>query len=116
VAIKPATDVEPFLEHLDRFDQLLVMTVEPGFGGQALIEAALKKVQRAREVISAAGLSTWLQVDGGINASNIKHVASYGADTFVAGSAVFSNLDRASTIANLRTSAQAGFAEHQAKS
>jgi ribulose-phosphate 3-epimerase len=116
VAIKPATDVEPFLEHLDRFDQLLVMTVEPGFGGQALIEAALKKVQRAREAISAAGLSTWLQVDGGINASNIQHVASYGADTFVAGSAVFTNPDRAATIANLRTSAQAGFAEHQAKS
>jgi ribulose-phosphate 3-epimerase len=116
VAIKPGTPLDPFLENLDQIDQLLIMTVEPGFGGQALIEASLEKVQTAREAISKSGLSTWLQVDGGINASNIQRVASFGADTFVAGSAVFSNPDRASMIAELRESAEAGFTEHQAKS
>jgi ribulose-phosphate 3-epimerase len=116
VAIKPGTALEPYLEHLGEIDQLLIMTVEPGFGGQSLIEATLEKVKRAREAITAAELPTWLQVDGGINASNIQRVASFGADTFVAGSAVFSSSDRASTIADLRRSAAAGIAEHQAKS
>jgi ribulose-phosphate 3-epimerase len=116
VAIKPGTALEPYLEHLDEIDQLLIMTVEPGFGGQSLIEATLEKVKRAREAIAEAELPTWLQVDGGINASNIQRVASFGADTFVAGSAVFSSNDRASTIADLRRSAATGLAEHQAKS
>jgi ribulose-phosphate 3-epimerase len=116
VAIKPGTALEPYLEHLDEIDQFLIMTVEPGFGGQSLIEATLEKVERAREAIAAAGHPTWLQVDGGINASNIQRVASFGADTFVAGSAVFSSHDRDSTITNLRKSASAGLAEHHAKS
>ena len=116
VAIKPGTGLEPYLEHLDEIDQLLIMTVEPGFGGQSLIEATLEKVKRAREAIAEAGHPTWLQVDGGINASNIQRVASFGADTFVAGSAVFSSHDRASTIMDLRKSASTGLAEHQAKS
>jgi ribulose-phosphate 3-epimerase len=116
VAIKPGTALEPYLEHLDEIDQLLIMTVEPGFGGQSLIEATLEKVKRAREAIAEAGHPTWLQVDGGINASNIQRVASFGADTFVAGSAVFSSHDRASTIMDLRKSASTGLAEHQAKS
>lgn len=116
VAIKPGTDLEPFLEYLDEIDQLLIMTVEPGFGGQSLIEATLDKVRHARNAITEAGHSTWLQVDGGINASNIQHVASFGADTFVAGSAVFSHPDRAEMIAELRNSAEAGFTEQRAKS
>lgn len=116
VAIKPGTALEPYLEHLDEIDQLLIMTVEPGFGGQSLIEATLEKVKRAREAIAEAGHPTWLQVDGGINASNIQRVASFGADTFVAGSAVFSSHDRASTIMDLRKCASTGLAEHQAKS
>ena len=116
VAIKPGTALEPYLENLDEIDQLLIMTVEPGFGGQSLIEATLEKVKRAREAIAEAGHTTWLQVDGGINASNIQRVASFGADTFVAGSAVFSSHDRASTIMDLRKSASTGLAEHQAKS
>lgn len=116
VAIKPGTALEPYLEHLGEIDQLLIMTVEPGFGGQSLIEASLEKVKRAREAIAEAGHRTWLQVDGGINASNIQRVASFGADTFVAGSAVFSSHDRASTIMDLRKSASTGLAEHQAKS
>lgn len=108
VAIKPGTDVEPFLEILSEFDQLLVMTVEPGFGGQSLIEATLEKVSKARRRIDAEALDVWLQVDGGIDESNIARVAELGADTFVAGSAVFKAEDRAKQIDNLRNLAQSG--------
>ena len=108
VAIKPGTDVEPFLELLAEFDQLLVMTVEPGFGGQSLIEDTLTKVSKARRKIDAEKLDVWLQVDGGIDESNIERVASLGADTFVAGSAVFKTQDRGKQIENLRALAESG--------
>lgn len=108
VAIKPGTDVEPFLELLHEFDQLLVMTVEPGFGGQSLIEDTLTKVSKARRKIDAEKLDVWLQVDGGIDESNIERVAALGADTFVAGSAVFKAADRAMQIENLRQLADSG--------
>jgi ribulose-phosphate 3-epimerase len=108
VAIKPGTDVEPFLELLHEFDQLLVMTVEPGFGGQSLIEDTLTKVSKARRKIDAEKLDVWLQVDGGIDESNIERVAELGADTFVAGSAVFKAADRAKQIENLRQLADSG--------
>lgn len=110
VAIKPGTDVEPFLEVLHEFDQLLVMTVEPGFGGQSLIEDTLAKVSKARRKIDAEKLDIWLQVDGGIDESNIERVASLGADTFVAGSAVFKADDRAKQIDHLRDLANSGIA------
>jgi ribulose-phosphate 3-epimerase len=108
VAIKPGTDVEPVLDLLAEFDQLLVMTVEPGFGGQSLIEDTLTKVSKARRKIDAEKLDVWLQVDGGIDESNIERVASLGADTFVAGSAVFKAQDRAKQIENLRALAESG--------
>jgi ribulose-phosphate 3-epimerase len=108
VAIKPGTDVEPFLEVLSEFDQLLVMTVEPGFGGQSLIEETLQKVAKARRRIDSEKLDIWLQVDGGIDETNIERVASLGADTFVAGSAVFKADDRAKQIDNLRNLANSG--------
>lgn len=108
VAIKPGTDVEPFLDLLSEFDQLLVMTVEPGFGGQSLIEETLTKVSKARRKIDEEKLDVWLQVDGGIDESNIERVASLGADTFVAGSAVFKAQDRAKQIENLRALAESG--------
>ena len=108
VAIKPGTDVEPFLDLLSEFDQLLVMTVEPGFGGQSLIEETLTKVSKARRKIDEEKLDVWLQVDGGIDESNIERVASLGADTFVAGSAVFKSQDRAKQIENLRALAESG--------
>ena len=108
VAIKPGTDVEPFLEVLSEFDQLLVMTVEPGFGGQSLIEDTLQKVAKARRRIDSEKLDIWLQVDGGIDETNIERVASLGADTFVAGSAVFKADDRAKQIENLRNLANSG--------
>ena len=108
VAIKPGTDVEPFLDLLHEFDQLLVMTVEPGFGGQSLIEDTLAKVAKARRKIDSEKLDVWLQVDGGIDESNIERVATLGADTFVAGSAVFKADDRAKQIENLRNLADLG--------
>lgn len=108
VAIKPGTPVDGFLDDLHEFDQLLVMTVEPGFGGQALIETTLDKVRAARRKIDAEKLDIWLQVDGGIDESNIERVAEHGADTFVAGSAVFKASDRQVQIDRLRTLANQG--------
>ncbi|MEN9955782.1 MAG: hypothetical protein RLY34_589 [Actinomycetota bacterium] len=108
VAIKPGTSVDSFLEDLAEFDQLLVMTVEPGFGGQSLIEHTLEKVSKARRRIDSERLDIWLQVDGGIDESNIQRVAEFGADTFVAGSAVFKAQDRAKQIDNLRNLANLG--------
>jgi ribulose-phosphate 3-epimerase len=108
IAIKPGTEVENLLDVLHEFDQLLIMTVEPGFGGQSLIEDTLAKVQKARRKIDAEKLDVWLQVDGGIDESNIERVAGMGADTFVAGSAVFKTHDRAKQIQNLRNLAESG--------
>ena len=108
LAIKPGTSVEPYLELLTEFDQLLVMTVEPGFGGQSLIESTLEKVSKARRRIDHEALDVWLQVDGGIDENNIARVAELGADTFVAGSAVFKADDRDAQIKHLRDLADAG--------
>ena len=108
VAVKPNTRLDEVLQNLSEFDLVLVMTVEPGFGGQKLIEACLDKVREARSEIDRSGLEVLLQVDGGIDASNIGRVASFGADTFVAGSAVFSAADRNAQIQILRDAARAG--------
>lgn len=108
VAIKPGTNVEAFLDDLAEFDQLLIMTVEPGFGGQSLIEDTLAKVSKARRRIDQEKLDVWLQVDGGIDESNIERIAELGADTFVAGSAVFKSDDRSKQIQNLRELANLG--------
>lgn len=102
LAIKPGTSVDAYLDLLQEFDQFLVMTVEPGFGGQALIDATLAKITQARRRIDAEQLDVWLQVDGGIDESNISRVAELGADTFVAGSAVFKAIDRNLQIDHLR--------------
>jgi ribulose-phosphate 3-epimerase len=84
------------------------MTVEPGFGGQSLIEDALTKVSKARRRIDAEKLDVWLQVDGGVTENNIERIAELGADTFVAGSAVFKFDDRRSQIEHLRELASRG--------
>lgn len=89
LALNPATPVntlEPVIEQLDR---ILVMSVNPGFGGQAFIPSSLKKIERLRHMIDQAGIPTRLEVDGGINASTIKSAFIAGADTFVAGNAIF---------------------------
>jgi ribulose-phosphate 3-epimerase len=103
IALKPATNLDDYLDILEHFDQLLIMTVEPGFGGQSLIEETLVKVKSARRKIDADKLDVWLQVDGGIDEGNIARVAELGADTFVAGSAVFKAENRNSQIDHLRS-------------
>jgi ribulose-phosphate 3-epimerase len=108
VAVKPGTSLNAVLANLEEFDMVLVMTVEPGFGGQALIESTLEKVSQAAEEIAKRNLEIRLQVDGGIDLSNILRVASHGADTFVAGSSVFSANDRNDRIDDLRRLANQG--------
>lgn len=89
VAIKPGTPIDALLDCLPEFDQLLVMTVEPGFGGQSFMADMMPKVRALREAVRASELDIWLQVDGGIAESTIAQAAEAGADTFVAGSAVY---------------------------
>ncbi len=93
MALKPATSVDPYEDLLPELDMLLVMTVEPGFGGQKFLDLCLPKVRRARELIDKHGLALWLQVDGGVSLETIERCADAGADMFVAGSAVFAAAD-----------------------
>ena len=110
VAVKPATPVDGLFDLLDDFDQILVMTVEPGFGGQSFMPETLPKLRRLADEARRRGSSVWLQVDGGIGESTIVQAAEAGADTFVAGSAVFGAADPANAIAGLRAAA----AQHHA--
>lgn len=106
IAVKPDTDVAPFLKFIPDISQFLVMTVEPGFGGQELIPHCLEKVALVREFIDQGGHECFLQVDGGINEKTIAKAAAHGADTFVAGSAVFGLLPPGVAIENLRVLAK----------
>ena len=106
MALKPATPVEPFADLLGELDMLLLMTVEPGFGGQQFLDVCLPKIRRARELVSAAGLEVWLQVDGGISPETIERCAEAGADVFVAGSAVYSAEDPDEMVMQLRKLAE----------
>ena len=102
LAFNPATPLH-YLEHLiDSLDLILIMSVNPGFGGQKFIPGALTKLRSARRRIEASGRDIWLEVDGGINADNIGDAARAGADTFVAGSAIYGSKDYAATIGRMR--------------
>ena len=103
LAVKPSTAIDPYLELLENFDMLLIMTVEPGFGGQSFISNMMPKVARTREAVAQSGLDVWIQVDGGISRHTIEQAAQAGADTFVAGSAVFNAEDAADEIAVLKS-------------
>ncbi|MBM7463065.1 ribulose-phosphate 3-epimerase [Microbacterium dextranolyticum] len=105
VAVKPATPVEGLFEVLDEFDQILVMTVEPGFGGQSFMADQMPKLARLHDEARRRGSQVWLQVDGGISESTIAQAAQAGADTFVAGSAVFGADDPGRAIEALRREA-----------
>ena len=107
MALRPATPVEPYEDLLPELDMLLVMTVEPGFGGQKFLDLCLPKIRRARQLIERHGLDLWLQVDGGISLETIERCAEAGADMFVAGSAVFGADDPADMVDRLRETAQA---------
>jgi ribulose-phosphate 3-epimerase len=104
LAIKPKTSLDPYLEFLDDLDMLLIMTVEPGFGGQKFMADQIPKIAQARSAIGTKAI--WLQVDGGISLETIASAAAAGADTFVAGSAVFSSADPANMVTILREKAQ----------
>lgn len=106
LALKPATPVDPYADLLAEFDMLLVMTVEPGFGGQQFLDVCVPKIRRARDLITAAGGEVWLQVDGGVSSETIERCADAGADVFVAGSAVYSAEDAAAQVDRLRSLAQ----------
>jgi len=107
VAVKPGTDVDGLFENLHEFDQILVMTVEPGFGGQGFMPETMPKLRRLADESRRRGADVWLQVDGGIGADTIAQAAEAGADTFVAGSAVFGASDIDEAIRGLRQTAAA---------
>lgn len=102
LAINPATTLDCLEYVIDKIDMILIMSVNPGFGGQTFIPSTFKKIERARAIIQASGKPIWLAVDGGIKAENIAAVAKAGADFFVAGSAIFSQPDYATVIADMR--------------
>jgi len=102
LVFNPATPLDVLEWVIDRVDLVLIMSVNPGFGGQSFIPSALRKLEKARRIIEASGRDIRLEVDGGIKVENIREVANAGADTFVAGSAIFGNRDYASVIAAMR--------------
>lgn len=104
LALKPATDIDDYAGYLSDVDMFLIMTVEPGFGGQSFIDEMLPKIRKTRKLIGDRPI--WLQVDGGISSSTIERAADAGADTFVAGSAVFNSDNPAEMVTLLRKLAQ----------
>ncbi|MDD1477976.1 ribulose-phosphate 3-epimerase [Arthrobacter sp. H16F315] len=106
MALRPGSAVEPYLDMLGELDMLLIMTVEPGFGGQAFLDLTLPKIRRARAAIDASGLQVALQVDGGITEDTIRRAADAGANVFVAGSAVYGAEDPGEAIERLRAAGQ----------
>ncbi|CUR54124.1 Ribulose-phosphate 3-epimerase [metagenome] len=106
LALKPATPIEPYEDLLPELDMVLIMTVEPGFGGQSFLDVCLPKIRRARAMMDKQGLETWLQIDGGISLETIERCVEAGADVFVAGSAVYSAADPDAMVAELRAAAE----------
>jgi ribulose-phosphate 3-epimerase len=106
LAVNPGTAIEPYADLLPEVDMLLLMTVEPGFGGQRFLDMVLPKLRRTRELVSRYGGSIWLQVDGGVSAETIERCAEAGADVFVAGSAVYNAGDPAAAVQALRQQAE----------
>jgi ribulose-phosphate 3-epimerase len=102
IALKPATPFAEIAEIAHHFDQILVMTVEPGFGGQSFLESQLRKVREVAAFRATTGTSFWIQVDGGVTEQTIESAADAGADTFVAGSAVYGADNAALAVENLR--------------
>ncbi|MCA0294080.1 MAG: ribulose-phosphate 3-epimerase [Actinobacteria bacterium] len=107
MALRPATAIEPYAELLPEVDMVLLMTVEPGFGGQSFLDLVLPKIRRTRALLDACGGDIWLQVDGGVSAQTIERCAEAGADTFVAGSAVYSAADPDAVVRALKAQAEA---------
>jgi len=107
LSVKPGTPIDPYLELLPAFDTVLIMSVEPGFGGQKFIPEVLSKVAKVRRLVDAGELTIVVEIDGGINADTIEAAAEAGVDCFVAGSAVYSAADPAAAVESLRRQAAA---------
>ncbi|MBC6450079.1 ribulose-phosphate 3-epimerase [Actinokineospora xionganensis] len=105
LSIKPGTPIEPYLDVLKEYDTLLVMSVEPGFGGQSFIAHVLDKVRTVRDLVDTGHLNLLVEIDGGINSDTIEQASEAGVDCFVAGSAVYNAADPARAIEALRTQA-----------
>jgi ribulose-phosphate 3-epimerase len=110
MALKPGTPIEPYEDLLPELDMVLLMTVEPGFGGQSFMDSVLPKIERTRALIDKHGGQLWLQVDGGIATDTIERCARAGADTFVAGSAVYRAADPDAMVRALHDQAAAALA------
>ncbi|GAB3834706.1 ribulose-phosphate 3-epimerase [Kribbella italica] len=106
MALKPATPIEPYEDLLPELDMILIMTVEPGFGGQKFLDVCLPKIRRTRALLDKHGLDLWIQIDGGVSAETIERCAEAGADVFVAGSAVYTADNPNQMVETLRTLAQ----------
>ncbi|MGB1347193.1 MAG: ribulose-phosphate 3-epimerase, partial [Pseudomonadales bacterium] len=102
LVFNPATPLDALSHVMDKLDMILIMSVNPGFGGQKFIPSTLDKLQQVRQRIDVSGLDIRLEVDGGVGIDNIASIAQAGADTFVAGSAIFNTPDYSATIAQLR--------------
>lgn len=107
MALRPATPIEPYADMLAELDMILIMTVEPGFGGQKFLDLTLPKIRRTRELVSKLGKDIWVQVDGGVSDETIERCADAGANVFVAGSAVYSADDPDAMVRALRDKAEA---------
>lgn len=103
LVFNPATPLDCLTHVLDKVDMVLIMSVNPGFGGQSFIESALNKLRQARKIIAASGQEIRLEIDGGVKIDNIGEIAAAGADTFVAGSAIFGSQDYAKTITAMKS-------------
>ena len=108
LVFNPATPLDLLSHVMDRIDMILIMSVNPGFGGQSFIPGALDKLRAARELIDASGRDIRLEIDGGVNLDNIAEIAAAGADTFVAGSAIFGASDYRATIDAMREAIDRG--------
>ncbi|HET9872132.1 MAG TPA: ribulose-phosphate 3-epimerase [Propionibacteriaceae bacterium] len=102
MALKPATAIDGYVDLLPELDMVLIMTVEPGFGGQQFLDLTLSKITRTRRLLDAVGGDVWLQIDGGVSVETIERCVDAGADAFVAGSAVFGADDPDAMVASLR--------------
>ncbi|GAB2669591.1 ribulose-phosphate 3-epimerase [Kribbella swartbergensis] len=106
MALKPATPIEPYEDLLTELDMILIMTVEPGFGGQKFLDVCVPKIRRTRQLLDKHGLDLWVQIDGGVSVETIERCADAGADVFVAGSAVYAADDPNAMVEQLRTLAE----------
>ena len=106
MGLRPATPIEPYEDLLPELDMILIMTVEPGFGGQKFLDVCVPKIRRTRQLLDKHGLDLWVQIDGGVSMDTIERCADAGADVFVAGSAVYAADNPNAMVDQLRTLAE----------